>query len=84
MCTHTSSAHVIQTRHPFPSSARGVHMCRRPSSVCLWIIIIGFTVNCLNALNVDGVCANHVHHCASIPNLYTVRELCCNEISVSY
>ena len=33
MCAHTSSAHVIRTRHPLPSSARGVHMCTRPSSV---------------------------------------------------
>jgi len=33
MYAHTSSAHVIRTRHPLPSSARGVHMCTRPSSV---------------------------------------------------
>jgi len=26
-------AHVIRTRHPLPSSTRGVHMCTRPSSV---------------------------------------------------
>jgi len=33
MCAYTSSAHVIRTRHPLLSSARGVHMCTRPSSV---------------------------------------------------
>jgi len=31
-CSHVY-AHVIRTRHPLPSSARGVHMCKRPSSV---------------------------------------------------
>jgi len=45
----------VRTRHPLPSSARGVHMCTRPSSVkyveyriafCLWFSIIAFTVNC--------------------------------------
>jgi len=30
------------------------------------------------------MCANHVYHCASITNLYTIRELCLNGILLSY
>jgi len=86
--------HVIRTRRPFPASARGVHMCTRHSSVnnveyriafcCLWFFITAFTVNCKNVLNVNSVCVNHVYHCTSITNLYAIRELCCNEILVSW
>ena len=82
-CSHVY-AQVIRFRHP-----HGVFTCVRvlhPSNmlniellfVRLWFCIIAFMVN------VDVVCANHVYHCASITYLYTIRELCCNEIVVSY
>ena len=90
MCTHTSSAHAIRFRHP-----HGVFTCVRvlhPSNMlniefllCLSVVcIIAFTVNGYNALNVDVMCVNHVYQCASITNQYTICELCCNEILVSY
>jgi len=46
-CSHVY-AYVIRTRHPLPLSARGVHVCTRPSSVkyvehriafCLFVVL---------------------------------------------
>ena len=79
-------AHIIRTRHPLPSSARGFHMCTRPSSVKYVEYRISFLSLCRfvslllryivkNALNVDGMCVHHVYQCASITNQYTICEL---------